>query len=84
MKLAITLIVIGALLLAEGGVRIGIGFTSGNAGLVVGGMLTGLMLGGFLLYIGIRRYKRHATTRKHPSPTPETTIGGTTRPTDKL
>jgi len=62
MKLAITLIAIGGLLIIEGGVRITFGLVGGNTGLMFGGVLTGILLGGFLLYKGIRRYKKQGQT----------------------
>jgi len=47
MKLAVTLIIIGAFLLAEGGSRIMVGM-AGNAFPVIVGILTGIVLGGYL------------------------------------
>ena len=58
MKLAITLIAISSLLILEGVSRITMGILFGNIGLAFGGVLTGIILGGFLLYWGIKRYKR--------------------------
>ncbi len=58
MKLAISLIVIGGLLIMEGGSRITLGLMTGNVLLIFGGMLTGILLGVFLLYKGIKRYKK--------------------------
>jgi len=55
MKLSILLMVIGSLLIAEGGSRITVGIILGNPGLIIGGIITGLLLGGFLLYRGIKR-----------------------------
>lgn len=57
MKLSITLMVIGAILLVEGGSRITVGILAGSAPLIIGGILTGLILGGYLLFRGIKRYK---------------------------
>ena len=57
MKLAVTLIVIGILLFVDGMIRVAAGATNGNPSLMVAGLLTGLMLGGFLFYKGIRRYQ---------------------------
>ena len=62
MKLAIELIVIGGLLLIEGGSRITVGIMFGNALLAFGGVLTGVLLGGYLLYRGIRRLMKHKTS----------------------
>ncbi len=58
MKGAIALIVIGILLMLEGTARIVFGLVSGNFGLVFGGILTGIILGSFLLYKGIVRRDR--------------------------
>ena len=58
MKLAITLLVIGPLLFIDGAIRAYSGAATGNPLLIIGGLLTGLMLGGFLFYRGIRRYQR--------------------------
>ena len=58
MKLAITLVVIAAVLLVDGGMRIILGFAQGNAIALIGGILTGVVLGGYLLYRGIKRMKR--------------------------
>jgi len=60
MKLAIFLIIIGAGLIVEGGFRAALGFYNGDVAVVVGGILTGFALGGFLLFKGIRRL-RHGT-----------------------
>jgi len=59
MKLAIFLIVLGGLLLAEGGSRILMGFIVGRFELIFGGILTGIILGGVLLYLGIRRLLKY-------------------------
>lgn len=62
MKLAITLIIIGGVLIADGGTRIGIGLVQNNTIAVFSGVLTGLALGGYLLYRGIKRLLRTRTT----------------------
>ena len=56
MKLAIVLILLGSFLLIEGSSRITVGLVANNIGLVIGGCLTGIALGGLLLFKGIRRY----------------------------
>ncbi len=58
MKGAWALIAIGALLIVEGTVRIGFGLSSGGVIMTLGGFLTGWILGGFLLYRGIKRRKQ--------------------------
>ena len=57
-KLSVTLIVIGVFLIADGMLRMVMGLASADYLLVLGGFLTGLLLGGYLLYRGIRRYGR--------------------------
>ena len=55
MKLGITLTVIGGILVLDGTVRLTMGLMSLELGLVIGGVLTGWVLGGSLLFFGIRR-----------------------------
>lgn len=57
MKLAWTLIIIGVLLILEGTIRIYNAFLLGEYLLIAGGLLTGWILGSFLLYKGIKRYQ---------------------------
>ena len=58
MKLAWALIVVGVLLFTEGTIRMSLGVLGADLPLVIGGILTGLLLGSFLFYRGIRRYQR--------------------------
>lgn len=58
MKLAWTFIIIGVLLFIDGMVRVAAGATGGEPSLMVAGLLTGLILGGFLFYKGVKRYQR--------------------------
>ena len=58
MKLAWTLIVIGAFLVLEGTSRVAIGAFGGAYVLALGGVATGWLLGGFLLYKGLRRMSK--------------------------
>jgi len=61
-KLAIALMVIGVLLFLEGISRMYIGTVIyENFLYVLGGFLTGLLLGSFLFYRGIKRYQRFKT-----------------------
>ena len=57
MKLAWALIIIGILLILEGTIRIYNAFLLQEYILILGGFLTGWLLGSFLLYRGIKRYK---------------------------
>lgn len=44
--------------MVDGGSRITIGLFSGNTGLILGGLATGVALGGFLYYKGVKRYAK--------------------------
>ena len=57
MKLAWTLIIIGVFLILEGTIRIYLSFVLQDYLISIGGFLTGWLLGSFLLYRGIKRYK---------------------------
>jgi len=67
-KGAIALISLGVLLIADGLLRMAEGILgiindsleslSVLVAFIVGGMLTGLLLGGYVMYRGIRRYRR--------------------------
>jgi len=57
MKVAWLLIVIGLLLLIDGTIRIILGVFSGNYFLSIAGILTGWLLGSWLLYKGVKRRK---------------------------
>ena len=57
MKLAWLLIAIGLVLILEGSGRIIYGVLISNSLLIVGGIVTGWLLGGFLFYKGYRRKK---------------------------
>lgn len=58
MKLAIALIIIGGILLIDGGARIMLGLIGAGIIPIVAGLLTGVLLGGYLMYRGIKRYIR--------------------------
>jgi hypothetical protein len=58
MKLAIALIIIGIALLVDGAIRISMGVTTDAAGLIIGGILTGILLGGYLIYRGVKRWQQ--------------------------
>jgi membrane-bound ClpP family serine protease len=58
MKLGIALIIIGSALLFEGAVRIIYGVQMYLPHLVFGGLLTGLLLGGGLIFWGKHRVKK--------------------------
>ena len=61
MKIAWGLIIIGVLLLLDGTIRIIMGIASGNLLLSFAGVLTGWLLGSWLLIKGRRRLKRIKT-----------------------
>lgn len=58
MKLGITFLIIGAIIFIDGMIKIAIGFAGGNGGLVVAGIITGLGLGGLLVYFGVKRISK--------------------------
>lgn len=58
MKLSWVLIIIGVVLILEGTTRIYGAFLLEEYIIIFGGLLTGWALGSFLLYRGIKRYKR--------------------------
>jgi len=57
MKLGIFLTILGVAIFLDGILRFIMGITQSNLGLIVGGLLTGLGLGSFLFYKGIKRIK---------------------------
>ena len=61
MKLAMILIVLGALLLIGSGSRIADEVYNGNLVEVLDGLLVSIAIGGFLLYKGLRRYSKQRT-----------------------
>ena len=57
MKLAWALIITGILLILDGTARMYLSFVLQDNLFFMGGFLTGWLLGSFLLYRGIKRYK---------------------------
>ena len=57
MRIAWFLVVFGGSLLVEGTLRIVLAIIDSNVLLALGGILTGWLLGGWLLRKGIRRFK---------------------------
>lgn len=63
MKLAWTLMILGIILIPEGISRIVYGLYTGQYGYVVGGVITGLILGVLLLVKGNARRKWHTVKK---------------------
>lgn len=66
MKLGIALIIIGIALFIDGVIRIALGAATLDVLLIIGGTLTGLVLGGGLILYGARRIKRHKQNYNPP------------------